>query len=325
MDKITSVSQLPDWFNKRTYGKQLSDIDWYREIRLRERAVDIQEIAQQMEISMSDFSCREAGSDLLESRVKDLSIENVRPDSLIYHISDRGNPVKEMSVLEANFLAFSSRASNASPLLECFDKLLTLWSNHLEEDNAKPENEKATLVPLEYELELDSFIDKIRDHSSLVHLNIDQSSEPLGNPFLSFGNVLNGHPLTIDTTFDDETILQHVKDWLQKKRATEKRNYPEIEQHKPQRPFNQNDFDDWETYKIREIFDLEYWAKLNNKDILDRVVSDAVWPHPPDEFSPIDVLRTTSRRNIKKVFNSETTLKLYGQLVLSYGEKFLTK
>ena len=39
----------------------------------------------------------------------------------------------------------------------------------------------------------------------------------------------------------------------------------------------------------------------------------------------IEVLRTTARKKVKDVFNYQVVVRLYGQLLLEYGENFLVK
>jgi hypothetical protein len=317
MEKIKSASELPEWFFKRSYRKQLSDIDWYREIRLRQMVVSTLEFLKRAKIEVSDYSHTEGNAESCFHNFAKLSIENVRPDSIVFHIDDRGQPVKDVSVLEAHFLAFCLKASNVNPLLEDFDRLLTTWGEFIYSENMKPDMEKSKMFPYAYEMELGKFIDNMNDQDSAVHMSVNPYVEALRNPFLSFGNVLNGHPLTIDTTYDDSTIMNGVKEWLSKKRIAEKT--------KARRPLNQNDFDDWEYYKIREIFDLQYWATVNNKKIMDNVIAKVLWPNAPDEFSPIDVLRTTARKKVREIFRSDTVMQFFGQLELMHGENFLAK
>jgi len=307
MEKITNVSALPEWFSNQVYRKQLSDIDWYREIQMRE-----------IVRTMANLGPYTGPSDekLRYGRHNFLSVETTRPDSVIYQIPTRGDPVGDVSVLEAAFLGFSVEKFLSNNLLNEFNTLLEIWGKFLKEDNVRPDNEKLP-PPYEYEKKLGLFIDLIRDEDSAFHSNVENFSKQLGNPFLSYGNVINGYPLTIDTSFDDETIVLKVKEWLAKKR--------EEENTKSRRPFNQNDFDDWEYYKIRQIFDLQIWAQINETKILDRVIADAVWPNAPEDFSPIEVLRTTARKKVTEVFSYETVLQMYGQLVILHGVNFLVE
>ena len=54
-------------------------------------------------------------------------------------------------------------------------------------------------------------------------------------------------------------------------------------------------------------------------------MADALWPLAQDNFSPIDVFRTTARKKTNEIFQFETVVRLYGQLRLKHGENFLTK
>jgi len=312
MEKITSISQLPDWFRKRTYHKRLSDVDWFREIRKRQKLFSSIELDDWAEPASSPLAAemRDESRKLLLDM---LEMDNVPADSLIYLVPQEGFPIRELTVGEAAFLSFPLRHSDASEVVDEYKKLLETWCNVLRYREAVKE-QPLLRSSWNYDRELASFIDHF-DNDSKLDSPVETYSEYLGNPWLSYGRPLNGYPLTIDTQFDDQTILQHVKDWLVEKRKTES--------SKARRPFNQNDFDDWEYYKIRELFDLQTWATINGTKILDRVMADALWPNAPDNFSPIDVLRTTARKKADEVFQFETVVRLYGQLRLDHGENFL--
>lgn len=308
MEKITDISRLPDWFYKRIYRKQLSDINWYREIRIRQSLLSLIEMWGERNLKIPE----ESRNSLLERLKKD----DVRSDSMIYFVSQEAIPISDLTVGETAFLAFSTRRSNASEIVKKYEQLLELWIDALDEMKAAGDDGPTPTFG-QYETELAAFVDQFDDIESIFESDIGQYYARLENPFLSYGRPLNGHPLTIDTQFDDETILRHVKEWLIETRKKEG--------SKARRPFNRNDFDDWEYYKIREIFDLQIWAILNDSKILDRVLADALWPNTPDDFSPIDVLRTTARKKVKDVFQFETVIRLYSQLKVNHGENFLTQ
>ena len=309
MKKITDASELPEWFHKRTYQKQLSDIDWYREIRMRQNLLSLVELGRERKIKMNEESRR--------ILLKLLEMENVRPDSLIYLAPQEGMPVCDLTVNEVAFLAFSVQRSDVSPIVSNYEQLLELWRDAIDEMRTAGEYGPTPIFG-QYEGELTKFMDDLDDDKDPKFLSpIEPYFEELGNPWLSYGRPLNGTPLTIDLQFDDETILKNVKEWIAEKR--------EAEGSKARRPLNQKDFDDWEYYKIREIFDLQMWATLHDSKILDRVLADVLWPNVLDDFSPIDTLRTTARKKVKEVFQFETVVRLYGQLRLVHGENFLTK
>ena len=166
-----------------------------------------------------------------------------------------------------------------------------------------------------YENDAAAYIKYLDDSEFNFDAPVEPVTTSLGNPFLSYGRPLNGYPVTVDTQFDDETLVQGFRSWLKKQRETDK--------EKSKRPFNQNDFDDWAHYKIRELFDLEVWAALCNVKILDRVIAEYLWPNFSDGFSPLDVLRTTTRKKMAEVFVFPTCLRFYGQLRMELGENFL--
>ncbi|MCU7796496.1 MAG: hypothetical protein KZQ75_05145 [Candidatus Thiodiazotropha sp. (ex Myrtea spinifera)] len=309
MEKITDLSRLPELFRNRTYHKQLSDIDWYREIRRRQKIGSL----VGLHVNHGILNTYESRTELSEMLAQD----NVRPDSLIYYIPQNTQPVHDLTVGESVFLAFSASQPKANSVIDEYRKLLSLWPIALEEWSA--DDDRPTPSFGKYETELAAFVERCHneDKYSFLESPISTYYEKLENPWLSYSRPLNGYPLTIDTQFDDETILQHVKNWIRNKR--------EHEGSKARRPYNQNDFDDWEYYKIREIFDLQTWAAINNTKILDRVLAEALWPNSPDNFSPIDVLRTTARKKTAEVFTFETAVRMYSQLLANYGENFLTQ
>lgn len=307
MERITKVSDLPEWIRKKTYSNKLSDIDWYREIRRRQKLFSLIDFHKK-ELTRIDEDSREFLLDMLE--------RDIRPDSMIFHIPQDGVPICDLTVGETTFLAFSTQQSGSLAIINKYKKLLELWSDTLDKRKSAGEDRPPTYG--QYDLELAHFVDQLSERDSeILEAPIAQYSDPLRNPFLSYGRPLNGYPLTIDLQFDDKTILDNVKKWLAEKR--------EAEQVKARRPFTQQDFDDWQFYKTREIFDLEAWAAINDAKIFDRVIADALWPNAPDGFSAIDVLRTTARKKVREIFTFETVVRLYGQLRLEHGENFLAK
>lgn len=300
--RITSVSELPDWFRNRPYKKRLRSVDWYREVRSR------QVLADMLKRRPNDAQIGEESQKVLLELLK----KDARPDSLIFFVSQSSRPVHDLTAGEALYFRSVTRDEDLIEFGKKFDALLSLWLKVLKEDPEGP-------TPLfgEYEHQIGIFFDELEKHPCAGKLDepIEKSLDGVGNPWLSYGRPLNGSPITIDTQYDDETIINYFKSWLAEKRKTEGERL--------RRPFLQNDFDDWEYFKIREIFDLETWATLMNVKILDKVIAHSLWPNPSDDFSPIDVLRTTARKKVKEVFSFNVVVRLYGQLLLEFGEKFL--
>jgi len=235
-------------------------------------------------------------------------------DSTIFFVSQSNRPVHDLTAGEALYFRSAIRDDDLIELGKGFDRLLSLWLEALKEDPKGP-------TPLfgAYEEEIAIFVNELRKRPCADKLDepIEKFLDGVGNPWLSYGRPLNGYPITIDTQYDDETIINHVKSWLAEKRKADG--------ERARRPFLQNDFDDWEYYKIREIFDLQTWSSLMNVKIADKVIAHSLWPNASDDFSPIDVLRTTARKKVKEVFTFSVVIRLYGQLLLEYGENFLKK
>jgi hypothetical protein len=244
-----------------------------------------------------------------------LATDDVRPDSLIYLVGQQGTPVRDMTVDEVTFLRSGIRDETIRSWMEEYETLLKLWREALEEHERNPDGPTPKFG--NYERALADFVDRLghNDAEKSFSALAQRQTEYLGNPWLSYGRPLNGYPITIDTQFDDVTIIEHIKAWLSVRRRAE--------ESRARRPFNQSDYDDWEYYKVREVFDLQTWAEISDVKVPDRLLAAAVWPNASETFSPIDVLRTTARKKVDEVFRFETAVRLYGQLRLARGENFL--
>ncbi len=304
--RVISVDAIPDWLKTRKYPKGLSDIDWYRSIRQRQLVGDLMTTRN---ASHSDpHPMTDHGKETLLSILK----SDPRPDSLIFWISQSALPVGDLSASEALYISTVITDADLQVFSEKFASLMSRWESATQEDQNGP-------TPLfgEYERHLERFFEEF--DASPFSCKLEQSVDTLlpdhGNPWLSYGRPLNGHPITVDTQYDDKTLVEEFKKWLAEKR--------QVEGERVKRPFNQNDIDDWEYYKIRQIFDLECWAALSGVRILDRVMVQLLWPNPIDDFSPIDVLRTTPRKKVQEVFAFNVVVRFFGQMRFTYGENFL--
>jgi hypothetical protein len=296
---IKRVEDLPDWFQSANYKKNLDASDWYREIRKREWA--------NYEIGLA-----KKNPDAPVNRPLSLfraMYRELKKDWSLYYKYGMGNPVRDMSKSEALFLAAFNHEDELSKKFFTQSKTLI---GHFKNLVRRGDH----FAPPEYEDRLAFFMD---DWINFDNPNMSDMAYRVvydtGNAFLEYGRPFEGFPVVIDPTFDDETILAVMKEWLVQMR---KDDFP-----RARRPLNQSDFDDWTFYKIREVHDLDIWASLTGVKIPDRVIAAALWPHAADDFSPIDVLRTTSRKKVKDVFSTYMCARLYGQLTIEQGENFL--
>ena len=289
MKIIKTKNDLPNWFLDKKYPKNLTAIDWYFEIR---KVVYLNHL---LEDKIQD---KEFLLSMLSADAKKIPL--IQPDNV--------QPIQPLTVLESLYISNAITVDGIDLINSDLKKLLLMWKEEIKKEDAVP-------YSWEYERELEEFMKNIFQ-KDIVFEDVLKFSE-LGNPFLSFGRPLNGTPVVIDTQFDDQTIINSVKKWLEEQRK--------INKEKAKRPFNQNDFDDWTLFKIREIAELDVWAKIENIKIQDKVLASALWSNSDGDVSPIDILRTTSRKKIKEIYNFQTAVRLHGQLIIQEGENFLHK
>lgn len=302
MKTIKSVSELPKKLRDRfAYKKQQSPVDWYRDVRHR------QYYKEHLEMMYSNF-VQVMEKDAV-GRLIDGYFDLQNPFSVAnYHLPHWNEPVEDQTVHQTAYLSCGLRTAGYQSVIEQLSTLLERW-----EDERKVTDN--FLITQDYEAKAAAYI-KYMDESEIdFDAPVERLTAPLGNPLLSYGRPLSGYPVVVDTQFDDETLVKGFRLWLKKRRETDR--------EKAKRPFNQNDFDDWAHYKIRELFDLEVWAALCNVKILDRVIADYLWPNASDNFAPLDVLRTTTRKKMAEVFTFPTCLRFYVQLRTEFGENFL--
>ncbi len=306
--RIKSFDELPSWFKEREYEKNINRVDWYREIRRRQHI----ETLFEMRFGIKKFT--EAARDEMNSILLEMLEFSPRSDSVIYALSQTDRPVQDLTAGEALYLRSAIKDKHLIRAGERVEKLLAHWRASVIENPAP-----SFKVPYHYERRIAAFMSDIKnsDLAEKFDAPIEVFLGDMGNPWLSYGKPLNGCPVTIDTQYDDKTLIDAFKGWLAKRRAADG--------ERRRRPFNQKDFDDWGYFKIREIFDLETWAKLSDVKIPDNVLANALWPISSDDFSPIDVLRTTARKKTKEIFSFDVVVRLYGQLLIEEGENFLMK
>ena len=295
---------LPAWFKNRTYKKRLSAVEWFREIRWRQVLTYSVQVRKRRAPGTPPTPERDEMFLELLKRIPPVNSPMYRIPSRLHH------PVSDLTIGEVFYFHSVIRDEDSLAIETKFDELVALVPQTSEE--------LSNLFTLRGLSEQTCQFATTCDE--LLRLNgVDRLAGPL-KPLLPallpvFVNFANGVPITVDTRYDDGTIIEQFKAWLAKTRKSEGKRL--------RRRFIQNDFDNWEYYRIREIFDLDAWAVLSNLTVSDKVIADAVWPNAPDQFSPIDVLRTTARKMVSKVFTLDVVTRMHGQLSRELGENFL--
>jgi hypothetical protein len=129
---------------------------------------------------------------------------------------------------------------------------------------------------------------------------------------IHFSEVLHGVPLTIDITQDDETLKLAFRVWLAGTRAI-------VGQAK--RPIGAKEFSEWKEYRILQVFDLEFWGRLNGLRYSDSLLARILWPDA--EVDAEERLRKVSRKKMLEIFQDWSFVsRFWQQLELS---KFLGK
>ncbi|WP_129111349.1 DUF6387 family protein [Burkholderia pseudomallei] len=306
MEIIKSSKDLPTWFRDRTYEKNLSAVEWYCEIV--SRVFRLESLLELLEEQQPDAALAEK---IWDTRSLLTDWRKIPKDSGLWKyfyvgIDQNNKPVDDLNYLEVYYLSegmtdypqFLQAKRLMSELLSSFQKL-------------HGNREDVWVVPPEYKAQLENFILRAGGARTEPAHQIDA-----GNPFLDYGRPLNGFPITVDTQYDDATLEACFKKWLKERRRKDG--------ERARRPFNQNDFDDWQQYRIREVFDLDLWSRLTGTRITDQAIVSALWPAgDTDNFNALDHLRTTVRANIKKIFVWPLVVRFYGQLRMQVGENFL--
>jgi len=316
MEKIRSVSELPSWFfSDNRYPNNLCAKDWYIEIALRLNAFgyyginSFEEILEASNEGDSIARYMKNSEKLFNDFVNVFEFQKSPTSYLNRRVyvnlfNPELSPIKDLSISETIFIREGARFSSNKDLLSQYERLLSDWINLINTSG----DEQNKLFE-QYDTDLALLLEDI-DNNRIQDWNepVKNYFSNMQNPLMEFGPEVSGSPLTVNTNFSDETIIKHFKKWLADIRKTEKQ--------KKTRDFNLNDFGDWATYRIREVFDLSVWAKYNNVKILDRVMAEALWTNSIDGISPIDVLRTTSRKKTSTIFREKTAHQLLSQITI---------
>src|SRR5690349_11996209 len=103
-DRITASAQLPEWFKTRAYEKQLSPIQWFRELRLRQKIKSLVHLGS--ERSSPAQRDEEHKAFLLDLVTGGFAL---RPDSPIYWVRQTARPVGALTASEALYFRAAIR------------------------------------------------------------------------------------------------------------------------------------------------------------------------------------------------------------------------
>lgn len=292
--------QLDEWFVASRYKRGLTLTEWYREISNRTL---FRSMCYEL-WSDKDFPSKVVEDDCGVFRIL---LDTPVPDWAGYHPSGIEDPIQELSIAEAIHLT-TGLTHEEEQYKRDLQALKAFWDTN---DGASTGRN----FPPGYETQLYAFLQRWQKLESLKRSAYERDEN--GNYFLSCGRPLSGYPLTIDIQFDDETLTAVFQDWLKQRRRADG--------EKARRPFNENDTSDWEQYRVREVFDLQLWARVYNERLTDRRIAELAWGNWNKDISPIDILVKTTRKKVDELFRTSTQIRFYGQLRMQLGDDFLTK
>jgi Family of unknown function (DUF6387) len=276
---IKRVEQLPGWFPLPVYSDSLTAPQWHHELAMRLAVHTAHRNTGNTQKAISSFH-----SLIVDSKYRDKNGSN----GLLSGERDlsRAWPVQELSAFDAAYLsALMSRRKTGKKVLHGARRFNRLKRTHELAIKASPLMAAARRR---------SFADFINDRTERIHLS----------------EVLHGVPLTIDLTQDDETLKLAFQVWLAGAREI-------LGQAK--RPIGDKEFVEWKEYGILQVFDLEFWGRLNGLRYSDALLAKMLWPDA--EVDAEERLRKVSRKKVNEIFRDWTLVtRFWRQLELS---KFL--
>lgn len=276
---IKSIEELPDWFPLPVYNDSLTAPQWHHELTMRLAVRTAHRNTGDTQKAISTFR-----SLIVHSKYRDKNGHN----GLLSGRKDlkRSWPVQELSAFDAAYLSvLMSRSKTGNKVLMGTRRYNRLKRTH--EVLIDP-------PPLMAAARRRSFATFANDRTERIH----------------FSEVLHGVPLTIDITQDDETLKLAFGVWLAGTREI-------VGQAK--HPIGDKEFSEWREYGVLQVFDLEFWGRLNGLRYSNSLLARILWPNA--EVDAEERLRKVARRKTIEIFQDWAIVtRLWRQLELS---KFL--
>jgi len=299
---IRSPKKLPEWFKSKNYDIPNSLNAWAYEFNARlfiKLSLNSKDRKKNEEL-LSFFLTNAAASSTIKPLYDYLDVENSVDDLTIFDL------------IALKTLVWDKKYEKISQSLEqgLHAHYEYILDNHPEEylDNDLEDMIKSRALGSITE----SYVTESLDHEDDSSFDIFYKAayhDVINLDHLIDGSlIINGIPITVDLSFDDQTLVDDFKSWLSKNRE----NSEKI----TKKPFAEKDIDEWRKYKILQVFDLDIWSRFNNINITDAAIAKALWPDDdPDaeDVSPIDRIRKTSRKKINELINPVSVRKLLAQ------------
>lgn len=282
---IKSPEDLPEWFPLETYKRDLNDHQWLEELVMRRAAKTI----------LENTGDRHEVSDIFKSLVLSRSEENISEKSALLEETKHASEMWGIREISPFYIAY----------LGCM----------INETNKGRE--------------LTEYLTQLRKGKTLGKLNSSETPELIARarkeglsdwvewdkePF-QMQDVIPRFPVVVDLNQDDETLKFAFEIWLAGVRS---------EIGEAPKPVSKKDFENWKMYGLLPVFDLLFWAELNELKYTDALIANAVWPDTYVDNT--ERLRKVSKPKVNQILGDWTFItRFWRQLELSESLELLIK
>lgn len=282
---IKSPKDLPEWFPLETYIRDLNEHQWLEELVLRRSAKTI----------LENTGDRQKVTDIFTSLVLSRSEENVSEKSAlleeIKHVSEMWG-VREIPPFYVAYLGCMLNEANEG-------RELTEYLTQLR---------KGKVLGEFYSGETPELIERAQKEG--INNWVEWGQEPF-----QMQDVLPQFPVVVDLDQDDETLKLAFEIWLAGVRS---------KTGEAPKPVSKKDFEHWKKYGLLPVFDLLFWAELNQFKYTDALIANAVWPDTYVDNA--ERLRKVSKPKVDQIFDNWMFInRFWRQLELSESLELIMK
>lgn len=282
---IKSPEELPEWFPLETYKQDLNEHQWLEELVWRRSAKTI----------LENTGDRQKVVDTYKNFVLSRSNENILEKSALLKETKHASEIWGIREIPPFYMAYLGCMINETSKGRELTEYLT-------------ELRKGKTLGKLYSSETPEFIKHAQKEG------IDDWVEWDKEPF-QMQDVIPRFPVVVDLDQDDETLKLAFEIWLAGVRS---------KIGEAPKPVSKKDFEYWKKYGLLPVFDLLFWAELNELKYTDALIANAVWP---DTFvDNTERLRKVSKPKVNQIFGDWTFItRFWRQLELSESLELLVK
>ncbi len=282
---IKSPEDLPDWFPLETYKRDLNDHQWLDELVWRRTAKTVWE----------NTGDREKALDTFKNLVLTRSSQDVSEKSMLLKETKHASEVWGIREIPPFYMAYLGCMINESKR----GRELTHYLTQLRKGKSLQEL---------YSSETPEIIECAQKEG--IGDWVEWDKEPF-----DMQDILPRFPVVVDLDQDDETLKLAFEIWLSGVRS---------ELGKAPKPVSKKDFEYWLQYGLLPVFDLSFWADLNDLKYTDALIANSVWPDTYVDNT--ERLRKVSKPKVNQILGSWTfIIRFWRQLELSESLELLVK